>query len=460
MSTIAFTGSNVLLPDSREPQPATVLVDSATGKITDVRLGHRNVNPDLQEGSMTWVDAGDKYLLPGLVDAHVHLNEPGRTDWEGFWTGTRAAVSGGVTTVVDMPLNSIPPTTTVENFEAKRVAAQGQCFADVAFWGGVVPGNQNHLKPLVGAGVKGFKCFLIESGVDEFPCVSEDDLVPAMAELQAASSVLLFHAELDSLPGALSVPSDKPEITLYNTFLESRPQRFERDAISLIARLQTRYPSLRCHVVHLSASSAIPIIRAARSAGQKLTVETCFHYLCLTSHDVPTGRTDFKCCPPIREPSNQEELWDALKEGVIDCVVSDHSPCVSELKKLDEGDIMGAWGGISTLGLGLSLLWTEGQKRSVSIGQMVEWTSKKTAEHAGLGGLKGQLKVGYDGDFVIWDPEEEFKVTKEMLQFKNKISPYEGLTLRGRAQQTFVRGGLAYDIRKGFSDLASGMLLV
>jgi len=362
-----------------------------------------------------------------------------------------------VTCVVDMPLNSIPPTCTVANLELKRIAASKQCFTDVAFWGGVIPGNQGHLKPLVDAGVKGFKCFLIESGVEEFPCVSESDAQVAMEILQHSSTVLLFHAEFDSSPADNTQPVEPS--TSYSTFLDSRPQKLETDAISLINKLQRSYPSLRCHIVHLSAASALPLIRAAKSSGLNLTVETCFHYLCLSADDIPSGRPEFKCCPPIRENVNRELLWEALLDGSIDCVVSDHSPCITELKKMDEGDIMSAWGGISTLGLGLSLLWTEGSERGVTLAQILEWTSKKTAEHAGLGELKGQLKVGFDGDFVIWDPSAEFTVTKDLLQFKNKLSPYEGLTLRGQVQQTFVRGSLVYDRSAGFQSGPSGRLL-
>ncbi|PFH51498.1 hypothetical protein AMATHDRAFT_40096 [Amanita thiersii Skay4041] len=445
-SFLVCTGSNVLLDHSDIPQPATIVIDRDTGKILDIyhtRLAQDELHlPD----HVIWVDAHDKIVLPGLVDAHVHLNEPGRTDWEGFLTGTRAAASGGVTTVVDMPLNSIPPTTTVENLHIKRAAAQGQCYTDVAFWGGVIPSNQKHLKPLIAAGVKGFKCFLIESGADEFPCVSEDDVGRAMAEIQDEDTVLLFHAELDSHLHP-NTASDKAssDPTLYSSFLDSRPQQFEVDAVSLITSLQQLYPNLRCHIVHLSAASALPIIRAARSAGLRLTVETCFHYLCLSSNDIPPGRPEFKCCPPIRDTRNQDSLWDALKAGIIDCVVSDHSPCVADLKRLGEGNIMDAWGGISTLGLGLSLLWTEGQKRGVTIGQISKWTAKNSAEHAGVGSSKGQLKVGYDGDFVIWNPEVEFSVTPESLQFKNKLSPYVGQKLLGRIEQTYLRGNLTYD---------------
>ncbi|KAJ8475036.1 hypothetical protein ONZ45_g15746 [Pleurotus djamor] len=356
-----------------------------------------------------------------------------------------------------MPLNSIPPTTTVDNLLSKKDAAQGQCYTDVAFWGGVIPGNQAHLSPLVDAGVKGFKCFLIESGVEEFPCVDESDLRSAMEELRHLPTTLLFHAELDQHPTSEEKSSDP---TLYQTFLDSRPSKLEADAIALITSLQESYPTLRCHIVHLSAAKALPIIRAAKAKNLPLTVETCFHYLCLSADDIPNGHPEFKCCPPIRDTFNRDQLWAALIAGDIDFVVSDHSPCVASLKNLDSGDIMGAWGGISTLGLGLSLLWTEGRKRGVSIAQIVDWMAVKTAAHAKLDSSKGQLKVGYDGDFVVFDPDADYKVTKEQMNFKNKVSPYEGLTLRGRVQKTYLRGRLSYSVEHGFDGIAaSGVLL-
>ncbi|RPD55615.1 allantoinase [Lentinus tigrinus ALCF2SS1-7] len=447
-----FTGRNVVLGGG-QPRPATVIADVESGKIIDVldKVSSRAEFPDV--GDAHWTDAGNHYILPGIVDAHVHLNEPGRTDWEGFWTGTRAAASGGVTTVVDMPLNSIPPTTSVANLEEKLKAARGQCWTDVAFWGGVIPGNQVHLKPLVDAGVRGFKCFLIESGVDEFPCVSEADLRNAMDELKESRTVLCFHAELEKSP-AKSAPADSTDPTLYSTFLASRPQQLEVDAIELITALHKEYPNLRLHIVHLSAAEALPLIRAAKKSGLPLTVETCFHYLTLSAQHIPHGRPEFKCCPPIREDANREALWEALLDGTIDCVVSDHSPCVASLKKMEEGDIMSAWGGISTLGLGLSLLWTEGRKRGVSIGRIVDWLSVQTAKHAGLSDRKGQLKVGYDADMIVWDPDAQTTVTKESLNFKNKLTPYEGLTLSGVVQKTFVRAQLAYSgPENGFAGL-------
>ncbi|KLO07349.1 allantoinase [Schizopora paradoxa] len=443
----AFTSKNVVLPDAKSPQPATIVTDTETGKIVDI-IPLYQARDGLED--VEWVDCGGSYILPGLVDAHVHLNEPGRTDWEGFWTGTRAAASGGVTTVVDMPLNSIPPTTTKENLDIKRKAAQGQCWTDVAFWGGLIPGNEHELVGMAAEGVKGFKCFLIDSGVEEFPCVQPDNVKNAMTNLKESESVLLFHAELESdHVHAAAKPGADP--TLYSTFLESRPPQLETDAIGLVVALQKAHAGpLRCHIVHLSAASALPAIRAARKAGLNLTVETCFHYLVLASTDsIPDARPEFKCCPPIRTAENRDALWEALRDGTIDFVVSDHSPCVAELKRLDEGDLMQAWGGISTLGLGLNLLWTEARKRGFGIGDVVRWTSQATAKHASLEGRKGFIKVGWDADLVVWDPEADTLIGKDALLFKNKLSPYEGMHVKGEVLQTFVRGSLVWSKHEG-----------
>ncbi|PPQ63996.1 hypothetical protein CVT24_009425 [Panaeolus cyanescens] len=412
---LVFSGNNVLLPGNDSLQKATIVVDTLSGKIIIIRpllpTSLEQLSNEFAPKTVQWVDAGDKLILPGLVE-QVYLNYSlnRRTAWEGFFTGTRAALSGGITTLVDMPLNSLPPTTTVPNLAAKRHAAQGQCYTDVAFWGGVIPGNQG-----------------------------ED-------------TVLLFHAELEADESDETPAKTESDPRQYATFLASRPQQLEIDAISLIIKLLREYPTLRCHIVHLSAASALPLIRDARAEGLPLTVETCFHYLCLAAEDIPSGHAEFKCCPPVRENSNRESLWDALEEGLIDFVVSDHSPCTLDLKKLDDGYIMSAWGGISTLGLGLSLLWTEGQKRGINIPKIIEWTSKNTAKHAGLGGSKGELAIGSDGDIIVWDPDYQYEVTNELLQFKNKISPYQGLKLYGRVEQVYLRGQIAFKQDTGFQE--------
>ncbi|KAH0609243.1 uncharacterized protein H6S33_012729 [Morchella sextelata] len=453
--------------------PATILISPTTGKILRI---HTSVLPRRSFPPGTpYHDYSPLVIMPGLVDAHVHLNEPGwRTEWEGFETGTKAAAFGGVTTVIDMPLNAIPPTTTVENLELKKQAAEGQCWVDVGFYGGVIPGNQDHLIPLVEAGVRGFKCFLIDSGVEEFPCVSAEDVSIAMKTLSTSPTTLMFHAEM--LPplspslGDSVLHGDPPlapagPLESYSTFLASRPPAFETYAIEEILSLAHVAPELQLHIVHLSAAEGIPLVRKARECGIKLTAETCFHYLTLAAEEIEDGDTRHKCCPPIREGTNREFLWDALKEGLVETVVSDHSPCTPDLKMLKDnggdGDFFKAWGGISTVGLGLSILWTEGQKRDVSLVQCAEWTSYKTAKQVGLLGKKGALEVGWDADICIFDPEAEFTVTTNDMKFKNKVTPYENKTLKGKVVETWLRGNKIYSASQGFQKAGpSGTLLL
>ncbi|KAF8523588.1 allantoinase [Gautieria morchelliformis] len=460
MQRLVLTSNNVQLPGREDLCPAVIEVECASGKIIHVRPGKTDETEYYDRDTVEVLDLGDLVVLPGLVDAHVHLNEPGRTDWEGFNTGTRAAVAGGFTTVVDMPLNSIPPTTTTSNLDLKRQAAIGQCWSDVAFWGGVIPHNQHDLLPLVNAGVKGFKCFLIESGVEEFPHVTSTDVKVAMEYLEPTSSVLLFHAELDCNPVGASEYTT-PDPRAYDTFLRSRPDSLEFSAIDLIISLNKQYPSLRTHIVHLSSATALPLIKHAKSSGLPLTVETCFHYLCLTASFVPAGHPEFKCMPPIRSSENRERLWAALMDGTIDFIVSDHSPCLASMKCLDTGDIMKAWGGIGGLGLGLSLLWTEGRKRGVTFSRIVKWLSTNPAIHAGLSN-KGAIEVGKDADFVVFDPHCELTVTADALRFKNKISPYEGMVLKGRVDKAILRGQVVWDRYRegdGFQPTPLGKLL-
>jgi allantoinase len=404
------------------------------------------------------VDAADAVVMPGLVDSHVHVNEPGRTDWEGFATATRAAAAGGVTTLVDMPLNSIPPTTTQDGFAKKLKAARGQCLIDVAFWGGVIPGNTGQLKPLLDQGVRGFKCFLVPSGVDEFPHVTSENLLEAMPELAKRKSVLLVHAELPEPIENTAAELIGQNPNSYQTFLKSRPRESENLAVELMIEL-CRQTGARIHIVHHSSSDVLPLLKAAKAEGLPLTVETCPHYLTFAAEEIPDGATHFKCCPPVREHENREKLWEALADGIIDMIVSDHSPCTANLKLMDEGDFLEAWGGIATLQFVLPVMWTQMQKRGFGLRDLTKWMSGEPAKLAGLAKRKGQLAPGFDADIVIWQPEMEFKVTDKIIHFKNKITPYSGMNLRGVVQTTYVRGEKVYENGQ-FADKPGGKFLL
>jgi allantoinase len=384
-------------------------------------------------------DAGSSMVMPGNVDAHVHVNEPGRTEWEGFETATRAAAAGGVTCIVDMPLNSIPPTTTLKGFEEKLQAANGKCAVDVAFWGGVVPGNVHELAPLVDRGVRGFKCFLIHSGVDEFPHVTESDLRLAMPEIARLGSVLLVHAEVEGPILAAEQDVAAMDKSRYGTFLRSRPRESEDQAIAMMVRL-CRETDCRIHIVHHSSSDALPVLRAAKSEGLPITVETCPHYLTFTAEEIPDGATEFKCCPPVRERENREKLWEAVADGTIDMIVSDHSPCTPALKLPESGDFMEAWGGIASLQFGLPVMWTNLRQRGSGVTDISRLMAFEPARLAGLADRKGRLAVGYDADVIIWDPEKKFTVTPEMVRHRHKVTPYTGMDLYGVVEAAFVGG--------------------
>ena len=392
----------------------------------------------------TVADVGEAVVMPGLVDAHVHVNEPGRAEWEGFMTATRAAAAGGVTTLVDMPLNSIPPTTTLNGFSEKLAAANGQCWIDVAFWGGVIPGNTKELEPLLNAGVRGFKCFLIHSGVDEFPHVTESNLFEAMPELARLNSVLLVHAEVPEPIGTAAEELKDSNPQDYQTFLKSRPRASENEAVALMIRL-CRETGARIHIVHHSSSDVLPLLKAVREEGLPLTIETCPHYLTFAAEEIPNGATHFKCCPPVRERENREKLWAALGDGTIDMIVSDHSPCTPNLKLMETGDFLEAWGGIAALQFSLPAIWTQLQKRGFGLRELSRWMSAAPAKLAGLDKRKGKLAVGYDADIVIFQPEKEFKVIPEIIEFKNKLTPYSGMNLRGVVEATYVRGKKVYE---------------
>ncbi len=376
--------------------------------------------------------ARDEVLLPGLVDTHVHVNEPGRTEWEGFASATRAAAAGGVTTILDMPLNSIPPTTTVAALEQKRAAARGQAFVDVGFWGGAVPGNLADLRPLHRAGVFGFKCFLLDSGVQEFPPLDPAGFVEAIGETARLGSLMIVHAEDgDALEPCAPGPA-------YAGFLASRPPVAEQRAIDLVID-GARRSGGRAHVVHLSAARALPALRAARAAGVDVSVETCPHYLVFAADEIPDGATEFKCCPPIRDPANRSALWDGLAAGDIDLVVSDHSPCTAQLKQRDLGDFAGAWGGIASLQLGLPAVWTAARQRGVGLADVVRWMATAPARRVGLAG-KGEIAVGAAADLCVFAPDEPFVVDVARLHHKNPVSAYAGRTLTGTVRQTWLHG--------------------
>lgn len=402
------------------------------------------------------IEAGDAFVLPGLIDTHVHLNEPGRTAWEGFATGTRAAAAGGVTCVIDMPLNSIPSTTNVEALEAKRSAARGQSFVDYWFWGGVVPGNEDDLLPMARAGVRGFKCFLVPPGTDEFSMVTEAELRGAMPILRESGSTLLVHAELpDPIAAAQTrLCNAGANWCEYKTYLQSRPDAAEAEAIRLIIRLCREY-GCAVHIVHLSTASALADLKAARAERLPLTVETCAHYLYFAAETVRDGATEYKCAPPIRSAANQQLLWQALRDGLIDLVATDHSPCPPGMKLPGESDFLNAWGGIASLSLSLPVMWTAASERGFAMNDIVRWMSEKPASLAGLDSRKGRLALGYDADLVIFDPDAEFEVTPDRLHFRHRLSPYVGERLRGEVTGTFVRGHRVFDHGR-FADKADG----
>ncbi|KAG5418200.1 DAL1 [Candida metapsilosis] len=599
----ALSSTRVLIDD--QIIPATIIFTLETGKILHIEpqvlppndailkryavlpIDYRNVSPAV--------------IMPGLVDAHVHLNEPGRTEWEGFATGTRAAAFGGVTTVIDMPLNAIPPTTTVYNFNLKINAAREQCWVDVGFWGGLIPDNLQDLVPLIRMGVRGFKAFMIESGVDEFPAVTPRIIHEAMKIVKGEKTLLMFHAEMQPpesrvdfqisdeeeeeeevgetkqvaaiedelmntdfdlgmsasfinrapqkvvkllqndtgahkeehehcrLPhnhaGSIdeSVLSNEQAIklartpvlagaeptygknaikvkqqshldedgsweleddtkvssplmlakqkdsalanidpTAYASFLASRPDNFETTAIAEIINCSTLEPSVPLHIVHLATHEAVPLLRAAKAKGLPITAETCFHYLSLCAEKISSCSTHFKCCPPIRTDDNRKLLWKALRNDIITTVVSDHSPCTPDLKGLEKGDFFEAWGGISSVGFGLPILYTEGQKLNppISLIEINKWCSLNTAKQVGLQDSKGSLKVGYDADFCIFDTEAVFTVENKDVYFKNKLTAYDGMEFQGRVLETLVRGHSVYAFGKGHSNVPMGQLIL
>jgi allantoinase len=397
------------------------------------------------------IETGERVVLPGIVDTHVHINEPGRADWEGFASATRAAAAGGITTLVDMPLNSIPPTTSLAHLRAKIEAAAGQLYADVAFWGGVVPGNAAELPALAAAGVCGFKCFLVPSGVEEFPAVGEPELRAALDR----GLPLLVHAEL---PGPIAEAAARYENSraplareAYAWWLAARPAAAETAAIALVLRVAQEAgargaePAGRLHIVHLSSAEALPALARAKEQGLAVTVETCPHYLTFAAEEIPDGATEFKCAPPIRSRANRERLWQGLSAGLIELIASDHSPCPAEMKRRGEGDFAAAWGGIASVELSLAAVWTEARRRGYTPPNLARWMSARPAELAGLAGRKGAIAPGCDADLVVWDAEREFEVKPEELHHRHKLTPYAGRRLAGVVEATYLRGVKIYD---------------
>jgi allantoinase len=401
-------------------------------------------------GERTVTLSDGEVLLPGLVDTHVHVNEPGRTEWEGFATATRAAAAGGVTTLVDMPLNSIPPTVDVAALEAKRKAAEGNLSVDVGFWGGAIPGNLGELRGLHDAGVFGFKCFLLHSGVEEFPPLTAEELDEYLSLLSTFPALMLVHAE-DS-QAVLRAPSAHGG--RYADFLRSRPRGAENVAIAQVIE-RARWTGARVHVLHLSSSDALPMLRSARRDGVRVSAETCPHYLVFDAEEIREGATEFKCCPPIREAENRERLWRGLADGEIDLVVSDHSPCTPELKRFDTGDFGVAWGGIASLELGLSAVWTAARARGHTLVDVVGWMAERPAEVVGLR-RKGRIALGGDADFCVFAPDEAFIVDPSRLHQRHPVTPYAGRPLAGVVHGTWLRGRQVDDTQRRGNLLTRG----
>ena len=408
-------------------RPAVVVVD-------DERITALLEDGAAVEAREEIVVPDDQVLMPGLVDSHVHVNEPGRTPWEGYESATRAGLAGGITTILDMPLNSSPPTTTVDNLDAKEEAAQGKLSVDVGFWGGAVPGNIDQMAPLWDKGVFGFKCFTAHSGIDEYGYLGYEGVKEVLAELAELDAVLIVHAEDSRI--LAEAPQDITD--QYATFLASRPRAAENTAIEQVLAA-ARETGARVHILHLSSAEALPAIRRAEQEGVKVTVETCPHYLTFASELIPDGATEYKCCPPLRENDNRKALWEGLKDGTIDHIASDHSPCTVDLKVKDTGDFGKAWGGVASVQLGLPAVWTAGEEFGIELSDIARWLAANPCASFRVPG-KGSIAVGNDADFAVVAPEETFVVDVEDLEHKNKISPYQGRTLRGVVKRTVLRG--------------------
>jgi allantoinase len=440
MIDTAIISNQTITPDGI--RKAAVLISN--GKISDVL-------EELPEGDFHVTDVGDSVLMPGIIDPHVHINEPGRTEWEGFDTATRAAIMGGITTLIDMPLNSSPVTTTIKAFDEKIKATEGKLHTNCGFWGGVIPGNENEIEALIENGVLGFKAFLTHSGIEEFPNVTEKDLRKVMPIIAKHGLSLLMHCELsDSTPYSLLPTSH------YQNYLLSRPKKWEDAAIALMIRLCEEF-NCKTHIVHLSSADSIQQIVVAKQKGLPLTVETGQHYLYFTAEEIKEGQTEFKCAPPIREKENNERLWQALIDGIIDFVATDHSPAPPEMKELKSGDFMKAWGGISSIQFALPVLWTAAKIHDCKLADIAKWLCEKPAMLPQLT-TKGKIAKGYDADFVVWNPEKIFTVTENIIQHNHKITPYLNEELYGVVEQTWLSGAKIFDEGK-FLHLNKGHII-
>jgi allantoinase len=435
-----------LFKNEEETMPVLDFIISSQNVVTSTgirpaALGIRSgvisgvMNPDQIPSDVPIENFGNAVIMPGVVDTHVHINEPGRSEWEGFETATKAAAAGGITTLVDMPLNSTPVTTTLDAFRKKTSATEGKLWVDCGFYGGVIPGNNSSIQPLLDAGVLGMKAFLAHSGIDDFPNVTATDLRTAMPFIGRSGLPLLVHCELANNNSQSAIRNSKS----YREYLSSRPRDWEHRAIELMISLCKEF-NCRTHIVHVSSSDAIPMLRRARKEELPLTTETCPHYLFFCAEEISDGDTRFKCAPPIRERENKEKLWVALHDGVIDFIVSDHSPSHPVLKCLETGDFTNAWGGIASLQFGLSIIWTEARRRGYSVVDIARWMCTRPAEFIGMNTRKGVITPGADADVVVWNPERSFTVEPSLIQYRHKITPYEGKTLYGKIEATFLGG--------------------
>ena len=441
MFDIAIKSSRIITPEGEKK--GVIIIKG--GLIIDVTESLNNTDERL-------IDVHDKVVMAGVIDPHVHINEPGRTEWEGFDTATKAALAGGITTLVDMPLNASPVTTTLKAFEEKLTAAKKYLHTNCGFWGGVIPANENEIEPLIDKGVLGFKAFLTHSGIDEFPNVTEHDLRKVMPIIAKHNLPLLVHCELTS-----PLSEGKATGVRYQNYLNSRPRKWEDDAIALMIRLCEEY-NCRTHIVHLSSSNSIEQIAKAKQKRLPLTVETGQHYLYFNAEEIKDGQTQFKCAPPIREKANNEKLWRALKDGIIDFVATDHSPATPNLKELQSGDFMKAWGGIASLQFALPVLWTAAKEKMCSLNEIAKWLSENPAKLIGKQNSKGKIAKGYDADLIVFDEKKTFTVTEDIIKHKHKITPYLNEKLFGVVEQTYLSGENVFD--KGVMVLNKGRVIL